>query len=663
MRAGVDAAWLDANRRHLMASVAVVRERLRRLAERAGAPTKTTGDADSLEALEHAREQARGELSTPAAIERIVAAFELSSFERDILLLCVGVELDPGIGGYCALLQGDRSRTRPTFEIASSASSDAHWSAITPERPLRRYRLIELMAGPTLTASPLAVSERILHSLVGIDGLDERLGPLLMPELGPRAISPSHRALAAGVVELWAKDTPSSWPAVSLSGDERSGKLAVATSVATALGLSLHVLHVADLPSSHAERDELLRLWEREARLSPRALFLDCDDMDAPGALRSVISFAERSRSAVFLASRFPIRLERRAIACFEVNKLGGREQRLLWRDALGSAAEVLEGQLDTVVSTFNLGAGSIEMLGDQMAAFFDSAGAEGLSARLWEACRVRARPGLDDLAERIPSSAGWDDLVLSRDELGTLRTLAAQARQRYRVHESWGFGERSARGLGIGALFAGVSGTGKTMAAEILSRELGLDLYRVDLSRVVSKYIGETEKNLGRIFDAADEGGVILLFDEADALFGKRSEVKDSHDRYANIEVSYLLQRMEAYQGLAILTTNMKNALDTAFLRRLRFVVTFPFPDAQQRAEIWRRVFPRKTPTEGLDHSKLGRLSVTGGNIRNIAVNAAFLAADAGEPVRMEHLRRAATAECLKLEKPALVSEIAGWV
>jgi SpoVK/Ycf46/Vps4 family AAA+-type ATPase len=195
-----------------------------------------------------------------------------------------------------------------------------------------------------------------------------------------------------------------------------------------------------------------------------------------------------------------------------------------------------------------------------------------------------------------------------------------------------------------------------------VLANELSLDLYRIDLSQVVSKYIGETEKNLRRVFDAAEEGGAILLFDEADALFGKRSEVKDSHDRYANIEVSYLLQRMEDYRGLAILTTNMKSALDTAFLRRIRFIVQFPFPDAAQRAEIWRRIFPRETPTEGLDMNRLARLNVTGGNIRNIALNAAFLAADAGEPVRMCHLLRAARSEYAKLEKPLTESEIGGW-
>ncbi|MEA3323831.1 MAG: ATP-binding protein, partial [Euryarchaeota archaeon] len=235
--------------------------------------------------------------------------------------------------------------------------------------------------------------------------------------------------------------------------------------------------------------------------------------------------------------------------------------------------------------------------------------------------------------------------------------------RERSKVYEDWGFADRSVSGLGISALFAGASGTGKTMAAEVLANELRLDLYRIDLSQVVSKYIGETEKNLRRVFDAAEEGGAILLFDEADALFGKRSEVKDSHDRYANIEISYLLQRMEAYRGLAILTTNMKSAIDTAFLRRIRFIVHFPFPDAEQRGEIWERIFPASTPTDGLDAGKLSRLNIAGGNIRNIALNAAFLAADTGDKVRMKHLLRAARSEYAKMEKPLTEAEIGGWI
>jgi SpoVK/Ycf46/Vps4 family AAA+-type ATPase len=200
-------------------------------------------------------------------------------------------------------------------------------------------------------------------------------------------------------------------------------------------------------------------------------------------------------------------------------------------------------------------------------------------------------------------------------------------------------------------------------MAAEVMANELHLDLYRIALSSVVSKYIGETEKNLRRVFDAAEDSGAVLLFDEADALFGKRSEVRDSHDRYANIEVSYLLQRMEAYRGLAILTTNMKAALDTAFQRRLRFVVQFPFPDQEHREAIWRNIFPAATPVRNLDYGRLARLHVAGGNIRNIALNAAFLAAEAGESVGMSHLLQAAHSEAGKRERPLSDAETRGWV
>ena len=275
----------------------------------------------------------------------------------------------------------------------------------------------------------------------------------------------------------------------------------------------------------------------------------------------------------------------------------------------------------------------------------------------------MQARPHLDELAQRIPPAATWEDLVLPPAQAEMLQEIAAHLRQRATVYQTWGFAAKNTRGLGISALFAGGSGTGKTLAAEVLANELHLDLYRIDLSSVVSKYIGETEKNLRRVFDAAEVGGVILLFDEADALFGKRSEVKDSHDRHANIEVSYLLQRMESYPGLAIMTTNLKSSIDTAFQRRIRFAVQFPFPDATQRAEIWRRVYPENTPTYNLDAKKLAQLSVSGGNIRNIALNAAFLAADAGEPVQMKHLLRAARTEYAKLEKSLTEAEIGGWV
>ncbi|HEX8096684.1 MAG TPA: ATP-binding protein, partial [Pyrinomonadaceae bacterium] len=276
----------------------------------------------------------------------------------------------------------------------------------------------------------------------------------------------------------------------------------------------------------------------------------------------------------------------------------------------------------------------------------------------LWRACREQAGWRLDELAQRIPPCHTWDDIVLPDDTFRQLQEIAAQVANRAKVYEEWGFGAKLNRGRGINALFAGQSGTGKTLAAEILANHLDLSLYRIDLSGVVSKYIGETEKNLRKVFDAAEQSGAILFFDEADALFGKRSEVKDSHDRYANIEINYLLQRMEEYRGLAILATNMKAHMDEAFMRRLRFLVDFPFPDVKNRADIWRRVIPGDAEKEELDYNALSRLDITGGNINNIAVNAAFLAADEGKAISMTHIFRCARREYAKIDKLILESE-----
>jgi SpoVK/Ycf46/Vps4 family AAA+-type ATPase len=242
---------------------------------------------------------------------------------------------------------------------------------------------------------------------------------------------------------------------------------------------------------------------------------------------------------------------------------------------------------------------------------------------------------------------------VLADEQTRLLHQLADQVGQRSRVYEDWGFASKMSRGLGINALFVGESGTGKTMAAEVLAKDLHHNLYRIDLSAVVSKYIGETEKNLRRLFDGAEDGGVMLFFDEADALFGKRSEVRDSHDRYANIEINYLLQRMEAFRGVAILATNMKGALDTAFMRRLRFVITFPFPGAAERKQMWQKVFPSNVPTRELDYNRLAHFNLTGGSIHTIALNTAFLAAQVDTAVTMQLVLNATRAEFLKLERP----------
>ncbi|MBK5106350.1 MAG: ATP-binding protein, partial [Burkholderiales bacterium] len=446
-------------------------------------------------------------------------------------------------------------------------------------------------------------------------------------------------------------------PLVWLVGDDILGQGDVAAEITAALGLTLYVLRAGDVPTGHAEIEALATLWEREAMLLGGTLLVSCADDPLPAA---AVRFIEQFRGLVFVSASQPQPLERPTLR-FSVDKPDPVEQKRLWQQALGAGAIGLNGALDGIAGQFKLSARTIQAEGVQLVPIL--AASDQPDRVMWSACRILGRSRLDELAQRIESVAGWDDLILPEVQSAMLRQIGAHVRNRLRVHGEWGFADKGARGLGISALFAGESGTGKTMAAEVLARELQLDLYRIDLSAVVSKYIGETEKNLRRIFDAAEDSGAILLFDEADALFGKRSEVKDSHDRYANIEVSYLLQRMEAYRGLAILTTNLKNALDTAFQRRLRFVVHFPFPDQALREAIWRSAFPARTPLGAVDNGKLARLNATGGSIRNIAINAAFRAAELEEPVSMAHLLHAAHFEASKRERPLSDAETRGWV
>jgi hypothetical protein len=645
--------WQDRNQAHLVAALARVRALLERHAGR-----QEGDEREEPSEPDHPFDD-WPEPMPPPALAVLVAAFGLSPFERDILLACAGIELDARFGPACAAALGDAARPFPTFGLALAALPGAHWSALTPDAPLRRWRLVEPGAGSALTAAPLRIDERILHFLAGVSHLDERLAALVEPAAAEELV-PSHAALAEQVAAVWSGAGAGGPPLVQLCGPEAADRRAVAAAAAATLGWWLAVLPAELTPTNPSDLDALARLWEREAALGGAALLVECDELDAAdgprvGAVRRLVG---RIRGPVVLSDREPRRPGIRPLLSLEVPPPTAAEQRAVWHQALGGSAD---GRLDGLAAQFRLGATAIRAAA--AASKGAGRGPEEVGRRAWAACRARARPRLDGLARRIEPAAGWDDLVLPPAQMRVLREIAAHVRHRETVYERWGFAVRGARGLGISALFTGASGTGKTMTAEVLAGELGLDLYSIDLSAVVSKYIGETEKNLRRVFDAAEQGGAILQFDEADALFGKRSEVKDSHDRYANIEVSYLLQRMEAYRGLAILTTNLKGALDPAFLRRIRFVVQFPFPDAPQRAEIWRRIFPPATPTEGLDVWKLAKLNVPGGNIRNIALNAAFLAADASEPVRMRHLCEAARSEYSKLERSLTEAEIGGWV
>lgn len=642
--AATSAAWCDANQAYLVAEFSRLKLRL---------------GAEHDERVVAARvEAAHASLPAPSAIDTLTELFGLSAFERDLLLLVAGVEMDAELGRVCAAALGQSQAPRPqaTFGLALAALDHSHWSAFAAMGPLRRWRLLEVDDSAGLVNGRLRIDERVLHYLAGVNYLDPRLQPLLSPVPAPQVMAEKHRHICQALLERL-RERSSSYPVVLLSGDDLDGQADVAASVAAHLQVQLYCVQADDLPGHATEADAFAILWQREAALLGAVLLIHCHD-GAPS--KAVVHLAERGSSPLFIAGR-DVPACKRATIRYAVNKPDGAEQKQLWEQVLGPATLRMNGALDGVASQFSLSARAILAAGDGLRDMAES-GSEVDSA-LWNACRSVSRSGLDDLAQRLDPVSGWNDLVLPEAQLRTLRQIAAHAKHRLMVYQQWGFAGKGVRGLGISALFAGESGTGKTMAAEVLANELHLDLYRIDLSGVVSKYIGETERNLRRVFDAAETSGAMLLFDEADALFGKRSEVRDSHDRYANIEVSYLLQRMEAYRGLAILTTNMKAALDVAFSRRLSFVVQFPFPDQQQRELIWRRIFPAATPVEQLDYAKLARLSMSGGNIRSIALNAAFLAADEGAAVGMKHLLQAAHTEAAKRERPLSDAETRGWI
>jgi hypothetical protein len=571
-------------------------------------------------------------------VDAIAARLGLSRFERDVLLLAAAVELDGEVAGLVSRALG--GEPRPNFALAMAVLPEPHWDALAPERPLRRWGLVTLAGTGPVATRPLSIDEHLLHTVTGLVDDSSTLDGLgvLRPVLG--WLTPTQEATAD---ELAAAAVGLGGPLlVRLDGDDRDAQVAVAERVASRLGLVLLTVRDAALVETDLTRTAML--LDREAILADRIVLTSNERLLALLQARVVVALGEAA-------------VPDRTVLARRIDLPTGPEQVELWSRALGPHDDPELGEASREVAHhYRLPARSIEAIAGEFSVLA-GAGADDLR-RL---TRERARVGVGGLAELIEPKATWADLVLPAGQLQLLGDLARQVRHRSQVYDDWGFASRSNRGLGITALFAGESGTGKTMAAEVIAGDLGLDLYRIDLSAVVSKYIGETEKNLRKLFDAAEAGGAVLLFDEADALFGKRSDVKDSHDRYANLEVAYLLQRMEAYRGLAVLTTNLASNVDRAFLRRLRFVIQFPFPDQHLRTELWRRVFPAQTPTQGLDPDALSRLQASGGSIHAMAVSAAFAAAAEGSPVRPEHVLHAAKVEYAKAERTLTATETAG--
>jgi hypothetical protein len=584
-------------------------------------------------------------LEEPFALEQLGEMLALSTFELEVLFLTAAVEID---GRVSRAVHEATAGTGLTWGFVLASLPGAHWDALAARGPLRAWGLVRVGDGALRTTSTLRIDERVLDYLLGIDSLDAVLLPYLRPLL-PASRTPSQRAAVRSLARLLTRELRRG-SVIVVQGADAESRRGVTRAALRRLGLDMLVIGAESLP---ADADALLTVARaaRRERLFRAGVVL-VDDIGCDEAVRD--RFLELLAAPAILLSERPKPRIRQPVARVDVPAPSDGDQADAWRRVLHGPLEPVRPRLGELVSSWRLDRAAL----DAAARVASSEIREDMSADarmgvLRAACR-RARPAdFGGLAERIRPRASWADLVLPDGVTETLREIERQCALRYTVFEKGGFAQRSARGTGMVALFTGESGTGKTLAAEVIAGSLGLDLCRVDLSRVMSKYIGDTEKHLSEMFDAADRGGVILLFDEADAVFGRRTEARDSSDRFANLEVSYLLQRVEAFHGLAVLTTNYEDALDKAFVRRIRFLVPFPFPDEKQRAGLWSRAFPPETPHEPLDIDRLARLPLPGGIIRNITLNAAFAAAHRGDPVSMEDVLTAARREYTRLKRP----------
>ena len=599
-------------------------------------------------------DDARPDLPVPepgSPLATLGDAFDLGDFERGVLLLAVAREVAAGIDVHCARWNGSAERPWVTPRMALAVLPRPDWEAFVPTSTLRRDRLVRLGPGDVLTERPVFVDERVLHHLLGATYVDPRVERRTSAvPVGP--LTDGEQQLAAVVADQLGRQHVHLWSETAHHG------IPVVAAAAALGSREVRVVGGGSIPVDPAELDEFSAVLRRESRLGGFTIVIDLDGAVEPVAEQAALALARRLGPACVTTG-----VDARAgelVTRHRLRRPPFEERVTQWNEALADLPPV--GGVRAMVARFALdGAELRAAVADVRRALGDQPDADP-SRLLWDAARAQAHPRLEDLAQRIDVRRTWSDLVVPEAQQRALRALLGHARHQVVVDHDWGFTPDGAPGGGSAAVFAGASGTGKTLAAEVLANELGLDLFRIDLSAVVSKFIGETEKNLRRVFDAAESGGAVLLFDEADALFGKRTEVKDSHDRHANIEVSYLLQRMESFGGLALLTTNHRKHLDDAFLRRIPFVVEFPFPTPDDRAAIWSQVFPNGTPLDGLDVRRLAQLNVAGGNIRTIARNAAALAADAGGPVTMALVRVAAELEFDKMGRSLTPAEVRGW-
>ncbi len=609
-----------------------------------------------------ARTAATKAVGIPMLLANLAEETQLNDMELDALLIALAPEVDPRYERLYAYLQDDVTRKRPSVDLVLNLLTHSFTDKLrarrlfTDDGRLIQSRMLVRFSDhsatePSLLVQYLRPAAQVVEHLLGHSSLDSALEHAAFLSK-TESWRPSPRLDEEWLAQL-IRVAQERNPMFAFYGGYGSGKRDAAAAIANALHLPLITADMVALASDQ-QLDEGLKLLLRDGRLNRAVLYLyNWDTLLKEGRpphhiLQQLLAYpyvVVMSGSAVWQ----PLGENRtRSILPVHFTSPSYEGRLRIWQHYLGNNGL----DLAEVANNFRFSPGQIE---DAIATARDLASwrNEAMTEQdLFVASRAHSNQNLGNLATKIRPRYTWDDIILPYDTLNQLREMVNQVRQKPIVYGRWGFDRKLALGKGLHSLFAGESGTGKTMAADIMAGELGLDLYKVDLSSLVSKYIGETEKNLDRIFTEAATSNAILFFDEADAIFGKRSEVKDSHDRYANIEISYLLQRMEAYDGVVILATNLRANMDDAFTRRLHFAIEFPYPEATDRERIWRVNFPSETPLDSaVDWSELARrFRLAGGNIRNIILAAAFLAAEHEEPVAMPHLLHATRREYQKM-------------
>ena len=594
-------------------------------------------------------------------LQRAARVFRLGELEFDAMLLCLAVELDSRFARLVAYLNDHLTRTRPSVGLVLSLAASSLGAVEFSERPAFRRQLLLLEGDGPLSGQALRVAPELLLRLCLPDAQPRPMAGVLLRERA--SVTIDELVLSAAQREAlrrWAREHESgrTLAPLLLAGPPGAGRGTVAQAAAAAAGRALVELWWTP------DQMQRLDLAAREALWHDAVLLVRVSDPVRETELGALWAALQAWQVPVALAV-IPEALERAAASAFttpEVLQLEAptiEQREALWHRLLksdhtnGRGHSLSQTQVAELAARYDFRPGLLARA-LRWAAAQDRAqqGPRALDFEsLARACRVVGTAGMGVIAQRLALPYTRDDLVLPAELLAELDLAGAWVRKRQRVFERWGFARRIALGRGMTVLFAGEPGTGKTMAAQVLAHELGLDLFRVDLSRVMSKYIGETEKNLSQLFDDASASGVILFFDEADALFGKRSEVKDAHDRYANLEISYLLQRMEEHEGVSVLATNRMGDLDDAFTRRFHFILDFPMPRACERRRIWEGMLPREAERDtdmALD-LLADDYEMSGGEIRNSVLSAAFIAAAEGVPIGMRHLKRGLRRELLK--------------